>query len=68
VPSDSVFGRALLGESIVEVPSLSDLAAEHIDNAHVTAMYSPYDDNKGDHHMRVLALITRPTRTGVRHG
>jgi Zn-dependent peptidase ImmA (M78 family) len=68
VPKDSVFGRALLSGAIDEVTSLSDLTTSHIDNAHVSAMYSPYDDNKGDRHMRVLALITRPTRVGMRHG
>ncbi|MEU3626690.1 hypothetical protein BS329_35895 [Amycolatopsis coloradensis] len=67
-PDDSVFYRAILDGASDEVTSLASLGMPQIDNAHVSAIYSPYYDNNGDLHMRVLAVITRPVHTGERRG
>jgi Zn-dependent peptidase ImmA (M78 family) len=67
VPSESVFGRALLEESVDELTSLDTLTNPRLDDeVRVCAKYLPYYDEKGKHHMRVLALVTRTDSRKVR--
>lgn len=60
----SVFYRAILDGASDELTSLAGLGIPQIDNVHIGAIYSPYNDNNGDLHMRVLAVITRPATLG----
>lgn len=60
VPSESVFGRAILEGPIDELASLDTLTNPRLDaEVRVCAKYLPYYDEKGSLHMRVLALATR---------
>jgi hypothetical protein len=62
VPDDGIFGRALRGEMIDEiVSSLGTLTSNAITDVQVSARLYPYIDDRGEQHMRVLALITPTT-------
>jgi Zn-dependent peptidase ImmA (M78 family) len=68
VPSESVFGRAVLEGSVDELTSLDTLTNPRLDDeVRVCAKYLPYYDEKGKHHMRVLALVTRHDSRKVDH-
>lgn len=67
VPDNGVFGRALHGEAINETTSLGDLTNPTISRAFVSAALYPYYDDQGEHHMRVLALITRANSPQTHH-
>jgi len=62
VPGESVFGRALDGEPVEELASLSILTSASTEVVHVSSRLYPYADSQGKQHKRVLALIT-PART-----
>lgn len=64
-PEDSAFVRAVANGSADEATSLSWLTGSAMDNVQVSAIYSPYYDNKGEYHMRVLALITHLVDAGA---
>jgi len=61
VPEGSPLARALLGEDISETGSIGIETKPPMRRAHVSARLYPYTDDRGEQHMRVLALIT-PTR------
>ena len=62
VPTDGMLNRVLQGEKIDEIASsLGDLTNPPITDVHVSARPYPYTDNRGEQHMRVLALITPAT-------
>ncbi len=58
VPDDSPLGRALEGELVDETTSLGILTSTATGRARVSAGLYPYTDDRGEQHMRVLALIT----------
>lgn len=62
VCDDSVFGRALGGQSAEELVPMSTLVPNSTELVHVSSRLYPYADHQGEQHMRVLALIT-PART-----
>jgi hypothetical protein len=68
VPDGSVFGRALQGELVDEVTSLDILTNAAAHRVRVSAGLFPYTDNRGEQHMRVLALITPANRSRTRRG
>lgn len=58
VPDGSVFARALNGERVEESATLKGLTSADTPSVHVSSRLYPYTDDKGEQHMRVLALIT----------
>lgn len=68
VPASSIFGRTLQGEPAEEIASLGILASETDSPVHVSARLYPYADDRGEQHMRVLALITPASKTRTSHG
>lgn len=63
-----VFYRALDGEIIEETVELDELTTPGLGRVRVSARLYPYTDEKGEQHMRVLALITRGRSTRQCHG
>jgi hypothetical protein len=68
VPDDSPFGRALQGEPVDEVTSLATLISPAAERVRVSAGLYPYTDDRGEQHMRVLALITPSHQRWTVHG
>jgi hypothetical protein len=68
VPDDGAFDRALQGEAVDEITSLDTLTSPPIKRAHVSARLYPYTDDRGEQHMRVLALITPANSSRTSHG
>ncbi|MEO3861868.1 hypothetical protein [Acrocarpospora sp. B8E8] len=58
VPDDSPFCRALEGELVEETTTLGTLINTANGRVRVSAGLYPYTDQRGEQHMRVLALIT----------
>lgn len=67
VSDDSVFGRALDGESVEELASLSALIPTSTELVYVSSRLYPYADSQREQHMRVLALITPARTVGKSH-
>lgn len=63
-----VFYRALEGEIIEETVELDELTTPGLGRVHVSARLYPYTDDKGEQHMRVLAVITPGRSTRQYHG
>jgi hypothetical protein len=59
VPADSPLGRALEGELVDDTTSLSILTSTS-ERVRVSSGLYPYTDARGEQHMRVLAMFTRP--------
>lgn len=59
VPRHGLLSQALQGEKIDEIASsLGDLTTPPITDVRISARPYPYTDDRGENHMRVLALIT----------
>jgi hypothetical protein len=58
VPSDSVLARPLSGEPVDETGHIRGLTTAPIRDVRISAGLYPYADDRGEQHMRVLALIT----------
>jgi hypothetical protein len=67
VPAGSILTSPLSGESVDEVGVLTGLTATPIGPVHISADLYPYTDDRGDQHMRVLALITPVRQPRQRH-
>jgi hypothetical protein len=57
VPDDGPFGRALQGEMVDEITSWAALTGIGNGGIRINAALYPYTDDRGEQHMRVLALI-----------
>jgi hypothetical protein len=68
VPDDSPLGRALQGELVDETASLGMLASAVTDSVRINAGLYPYTDDRGEQHMRVLAMITPARRPRTSRG
>jgi IrrE N-terminal-like domain len=67
VPPGSILTGPLSGEAVNEVSTLTGLTATPIGPVHISADLYPYTDDKGDQHMRVLALITSVRQSRQHH-
>jgi hypothetical protein len=65
VPDESPFGHALEGDLVEGEISLGILINNATERVRVNAGLYPYTDDRGERHMRVLAIVTRvrPRRT-----
>ena len=68
VPTGSTFDRALQGEIVNEITDLSAITVDSTIGVHISAQLYPYNDDRGELHMRVLALIVPVPYPGHRHG
>lgn len=60
-PGDPL-ARALEGELVDEMATLTAISAHDVEGVHVSARLCPFVDAKGRQHQRILALYRRPTR------
>ena len=68
VPDDSPLSRALQGEVVDEITSWGVLTGTDTGPIQVNAGLYPYTDDRGEQHMRVLALIAPARQPGKSNG
>jgi hypothetical protein len=54
--------RALQGELVDELTTLTGISAHDVEHVHVSARYCPYTSTTGERRARVLALYRQPSR------
>lgn len=54
--------RALAGELVDEMATLTTISAREVEGVHVSARFCPFVDARGTEHRRVLAVYRRPAR------